>query len=159
MRFNIFYYSIFFITVFAFGQSNTIDLYTKSLDEIFKTKEYKELNKNGKSFYVSEEILYYDLFSRFFEKELPEKSNYNINIEEVVSKNEELLNLNKKNCGKVKIFFSEIKNNTFFTEVFIEKKKKLKYNDRTFFGSSYVFLFRIYDNNIVLIKIKEMHYN
>lgn len=159
MRFNIIYYSIFFITIFTFGQSNTIDLYEKSLEEVLKTEEYKELNKNGKSFYVSKEILYYDLFSRFFEKELSEKSNYNINSEEVVNINKELLSLNKKNCGKVKVFFSEIKNSTFFTEIFIEKKKKLKYNDRTFFGNSYVFLFRIDNNNIVLVNVKEMHYN
>lgn len=159
MKLVTFYYSILLFSSFVFCQSNEVAVYERALKEVLNTEEYKSLNEYGKSFYVSDEILYYDLFSRFFKEELSQESVYDVYASEIVNKKKEMLKLNKKKCSKIKIFFSEIKGEYFFTEVFVAKKKKLKYSERSIFGSSYVFLFKIENGNTILVKVNEFHYN
>ena len=139
-------------------QNNEIDYYKNALLFILHSNENKKYSKSDKDYNVSSEIVTFSNFSRFFKEELNKKTVDDIVVNEIIKREPRLLMLNVRECGKVKIFFSEEKENIFFAEVFIYKNN-IKYEDRPIFGMSKVFMFKINNNRTSLVSIKNIHYN
>lgn len=138
--------------------SPKVDVYIQAKNLVVESKEYAELNINRENYQVSEQLVSFLSFSKFF------KSTENLAVDfdtqnEIAFINKNLLYLNQKKYGKVKIFFSEQKNNVFFAEILLDKKKKMLYSDRPAFGSSLLYMFTVSDNKVVLKEVKRMHYN
>ncbi|MCY1510823.1 hypothetical protein D3C87_231110 [compost metagenome] len=146
---------VLFIPILVFSQDEII--YGKARDLIIKSKEYNEFSFGKKDYHISEEIVFFSVFSVFFDV-INESTN--VTNDEILTINNNLKKLNKKKCGKIKIFYSEIKNNIFFSEVFPYKRKSLKYSKRPTFGSSYVYMFKISEKNeVYIVDVKKIHYN
>lgn len=133
--------------------------YKQAISLILKSSEAKEYKLNVKNYHISSDVINFSNFSIFFKAELKSDYFFEQNTEEVVKSESAILLLNIKKCGKLKIFFSEIKNNIFFAEIFVSKKDNLKYDNRSIFGSSNIYMFKIIDKNVSLVKVKPIHYN
>lgn len=72
--------------------------------------------------------------------------------------NDSLLELGAKKRSEIKIYFSEIKNNIFFAEVFKSPKKKIKYDQKPDFGMGLVYLFKIDGDKVTNVEVKEIAY-
>ncbi|GIQ61432.1 hypothetical protein Flavo103_45670 [Flavobacterium collinsii] len=140
-------------------QKNEIDNYKNAISLILHSTEYKKYGSSNKNYNVSSEVVSFSNFSRFFKEELSKDVVNEIVVNEIVKQDLDLLKLNVRRCGKVKVFFSEEKENIFFAEVFISKNKDIKYKDRPLFGMSKVYMFKIRDEETSLVAIKELHYN
>jgi len=140
-------------------QDNEIVNYKNALSLILHSNEFKKYGLDDRNYNVSSEIVSFSNFDRFFKDELNKKTLDELIVNEVINSNIELVKLNTGKYGKVKIFFSEQKENVFFAEVFIYKKKSIRYKDRPIFGMSKVFMFKIDNDETSLVSIKEMHYN
>lgn len=136
--------------------SDNIDPYKQAKDLIIYSKEYSELRNNKKDYHVSNEVLPFSIFSSLHEPF--DNSNFDIH-HKTISINESLQTLNVRKSGKVKIFFSEQNNNTFFAEVFSYKKTKLHYSERPTFGARLLYTFTINNNKVTLLKVGQIHYN
>ena len=140
-------------------QTNMINYYKLAMPLIQNSNEFKEYGFNQNNYHVSSEIISFSNYSQLFTNKLDNGKLFEINKNEVSGLNNDLLKLNKKECGKIKMYFSEIKEGFFFVEVFVSKKKNLKYKNRPVFGLSKVYLFKVLDEKISISKIKLFHYN
>lgn len=133
--------------------------YKKALLLVLSSNEFKEYGLSDKNYQVSSEIIRFSNFDRFFKDELNKNITDDLVISEVFESKKQLLKLNIRKCGKIKIFFSEQKENVFFAEIFTDKKKNIEYKNRPIFGSSKVYMFKITNKEIFLITTKDIHYN
>lgn len=140
-------------------QDDEIINYKNALPSILNSNDFKEYGFGDKNYYISSEIISFSNFDRFFKEELNKNTVDEAIVNEVVRSEKELLKLNARRCSKIKIFFSEQKENIFFAEVFISKRKNIKYEDRPIFGTSNIYMFKINNKKTSLITIKKMHYN
>lgn len=156
----IFYY-FFILTTSSFinYQDNDIQNYKNALSLIFNSIEFKDFSSVNNSYYISSEIISFSNIEIYFKDEFKNNEENVILENEIVKINEDLVKLNKHRCGKIKIFFSEEKNDVFFAEVFIHKKKNIKYKDRPIFGISKLYMFKVINEEVYLVVIKDMHYN
>lgn len=149
----------------SFTILSNLNYYKNALNIIINSNEYKSLVKNKKKYNISNELVLFSKMASLFNKELSLLS-ISLSEEQVIFDsdkdniiNDEFSLLNVKNCSKVQIYFSEIKNNIFFAEI-IKTKYKVKYNNRPQFGKSYIYMFKIEDSTKVkLISTKEIFYN
>ena len=96
-----------------------------------------------------------------FQEEL-EKYNIEVSYGEVSEKDKNkrkrrvnLLSLNQKKQSKLKIFFTEEKQNIFFAELFEANDDIIKYDYRQPSTDSYMFMFeKLEDNTVKLIEVK-----
>ncbi|WP_075344675.1 hypothetical protein [Tenacibaculum agarivorans] len=147
----------------SFSINEKVKIYKFALSKITSSKEYSLFVKSKKKYYISNEVVSYTKLAQYFRSEL-EKSNP-ITEEEIVrdtnKKNlvdDNLLSLNIKKCSKVQINFSEIRNDIFFAEL-IKSKEKTKHKE-VYLGISYLYMFKITDNDEVeLIKTIELDNN
>jgi hypothetical protein len=155
-----FYCVIVLLTnTFVNHQDDEIFNYKKGLSLVLHSNDYKKYGLSDKNYQVSSEIIAFSNFDRFFKDELNKNIPVEIVENEVVKLRKELLNLNLRKCGKVKVFFSEQRENIFFVEIFIDKKKNIEYKQRPIFGSSKVYMFKIRNEEISLVAVKDMYYN
>lgn len=152
--------SIFLV---SFSIYSKLDEYKKALSIITESKEYNSLVKKRKKYNISNELITYSKMAWHFKREL--SSLAPISEEQIILDsdkdnliNDELSKLNVKNCSKVQIYFSEIKNDIFFAEI-IKTKHKLKYHNRPHFGNSYIYMFKIDNLKVELVNSKELFYN
>ncbi len=149
----------FIYTGLAYGQTNMIDYYKQAMPLILNSNEFKGYGVNHNNYHVSPEIISFSNYSELFTDELSNDKSFEIDKNEVSRLENDLLKFNKRECGKVKVYFSEMKEGFFFVEVFVSKKKNLKYKDKLVFGSSQVYLFKVLNEKISISKIKLFHYN
>lgn len=138
---------------------NKVAYFKMSLDLIIESDEYKEINTKNCNYVISDEVLNFQVFSKFFKNELNLSNEINNDFKEVKDINKDILKLNKFKKGSVKIFFSEIKNDIFFSEIFESNRKKIKYDERPIFGISYVYMFKIKNDKIEIVTVKKLNYN
>lgn len=139
-------------------QTNEFFYYKQALSLVLNSNEFKKYEVKDEDYNVSSEIISFSNYSNIFSEELGVDDL--LIIPSVIIKNEkELLKLNIRKCSKVKIFFSEQKNNIFFVEVFIYKKKALKYEKMPVFGTSNIYMFKIQNEITSLVAVKGMNYN
>ena len=67
--------------------------------------------------------------------------------------------MNKKKCAKLKIYFTEQQDGVFFAELIKEKKRNVKYDSRTHFGVSHMYMFKNSQGKIELLEVKKINYN
>ncbi len=132
--------------------------YKKALALIVKSEQIKEYKTKNNDFHVSPEITSFHLYAPIFEEELKIENDYS-SPPHVVKLEKELLKLNEKKFGTIKIFFSEQKHDVFFAEVFISKTKKLKFKNRPVFGEAIIYMFKMESGTPSLVVVKGMHYN
>ena len=159
MKLLLFCFFVLLNNSFINHQDIEIVNYKKALSLVLSSNEFKEYGLSDKNYQVSSQIIRFSNFDSFFKDELNINTTDDIVISEVIESKKQLLKLNKRKCGKVKIFFSEQKENVFFAEVFTEKKKNIEYKNRSFFGSSKVYMLKITNEEVSLIATKDMHYN
>ncbi|KAF2508989.1 hypothetical protein E0W72_10525 [Flavobacterium arcticum] len=129
----------------------------KALGFILESEEYQSFHVNNKNYVVSEEILFFEELGMWFDMSL---SISLINQPSVFETDEELLSLNKRKRGKVNIFFSQEKDDTFFAEIFYTIKSRVyKYSERPSFGSSYIYVFSNEKGEVKLLQVEQIHYN
>jgi len=151
------------IFLFSFAIHPKLDEYKKALNIITVSKQYNSLVKKRKKYHVSNELVIYSKMAGLFQEELSPltpilEKQIILDSDKENLINKQLLKLNISNCFKVQIYFSEIKNNIFFAEI-IKTKHKLKYQNRPSFGYSYIYMFKIDDSKVKLVKAKKVHYN
>lgn len=133
--------------------------YHQALELVINSIEFKENKWRKKNCLVSSEIVSFSNFTPFFREELGNNFEYKIDTVEIVKIQDELLELNKKSDRKLKVFFSEQKNNLFFCEIFESKNKDISYNKKPVFGSSIVYMFSKRNEKITLTAVKTLNYN
>ena len=154
---------ISFIACLSLNTDTSIKKYSEALSLIIKSNEYQsyKINYGGsyENYNVSEEILPFADYAMFYDmKKYSTEINY---TEEFVTRTEkELLKLNKRKRGNVKIFFTEENDNLFFAEVFYTMKKRaLKYSEYPGFGARYFYVFKHKEGKITLLEVSQIHYN
>lgn len=65
--------------------------------------------------------------------------------------NKSLLDLNKKSCTRLKIYFTEQQGDIFFAELIKRSQKKDKFDDKGYFGISYMYMFKQNNQKVELI--------
>lgn len=156
------FFCCFFVLLnnsFVKHQDVEIVNYKKALTLVLSSNEFKEYGLSDNNYQVSSEIIRFSNFDSFFKYELNKNITDEIFISEVIESKKQLLKLNRRKYGKVKIFFSEQKENVFFAEVFTDKKKNIEYKNRPLFGSSKVYMFKNTNEKVFLITTKDIHYN
>jgi hypothetical protein len=148
-----------FFSTYINNKNEDVFYYKQATQLILKSSEVKKYKLKVKNYHISSEIISFSNFNSFFKDELKSDYFYEQSTEKLVKLDSTLLSLNIKKCGKLKMFFSEIKNNVFFAEIFVSKKDNLKYGDRSIFGSSNIYMFKIINENVHLVKVKTIHYN
>lgn len=153
-----------FIKVVLFSLHFDIEIYQQALDSIVETTEYNSINNGKKGYYVSDELLSFYTLGWFYKEELQpymtDGSEGVILESNVINQsNKDLLELSTKKCSKTKIYFSEVKENIFFSEILVSPKKNKKYKDRPHFGKSYIYMFQLREGNVYLLGVKEIAYN
>ena len=133
--------------------------YHQALESVVDSREFKENKWRRKNCFVSSEVVSFSSFSPFFKEELGNNFEYKIDTVEIVKRQEELLELNKKSDRKLEVFFSGEKNNLFFCEIFESKNKEASYSKKPVFGSGIVYLFSKSNEKVTLIAVKTLHYN
>lgn len=133
------------------------DKYSQALTLITSSDEYKSLKISESDYIVSDEIIDFYKYGAFFNFEYSDP--LYLMQDPVKYINNNLSKLNSKKRGKVKIFFSEEKDNIFFAEFFYTKDPLFKYSDSPIFGKSYLYMFKQEENNIFLLETKTIHYN
>lgn len=133
--------------------------YKEAVPLILSSNEFIEYKTSNNNYNVSSQILFYSNFDLFFQDELKRESDTVFNISEVFKNENELLKLNERKCGKIKIFFTEIKDNIFFAEIFQYKKAHINYENSPFFRTSFLYMFRIENRKTTLVAIKKIQHN
>lgn len=159
MKLLLFCFFVLLNNSFVNHQDIEIVNYKKALSLVLSYNEFKEYGLSDKNYQVSSEIIRFSNFDSFFKDELNKNIIDDIVINEVIESKKQLVKLNRRKCGKLKIFFSEQKENVFFAEVFTDKKKNIEFKNRPLFGSSKVYMFKITNDEVLLITTKDMHYN
>ena len=143
---------------------NNVALYEQALKHIKNSSEYLALSKGKNKYYVSNELPSVYLMGSFYREELHEY--INLSQEDFIAKsndsvynNTHLPSLSTKKRVALKIYFSEIKNNIFFSEIFNSPKRETEYQKRPHFGTSYIYMFQVKNNMVILIKVKKIAYN
>ncbi|GGB83571.1 hypothetical protein GCM10007424_24480 [Flavobacterium suaedae] len=154
---------ISFITCLTLNTNTNVEKYSEALNLIIKSTEYQsykiDYNISDENYVVSEEILPFADFAIVHNMEKYIKQ-INYNEEFVTRTDKELLRLNKRRRGNVKIFFTEESDNLFFAQVFYTtKKRSLKYSEAPSFGARYLYTFKHEKGTITLLKVNQMHYN
>lgn len=149
---------ISFITCLSLNTNTNVEKYSEALNLIINSSEYQSYNVSDENYLVSEEVI------AFAELAINTDVEYSIEVhslKEIVAKEEkELLKLNKRKRGNVKIFFSEERDNIFFAEVFYTtKKRSLKYSEVPSFGARYFYTFKQEKGAVKLLEVNQMHYN
>ncbi len=139
--------------------------YEKALEIIFSSNQYEAYASNPKKYHVSDELIVFSKMGKMFKKQLTENdielSDYDIVINDKKSNaiDKALLDLNKKKCAKLKIYFTEQQDGIFFAELIRENKRNVKYDSRTHFGNSYMYMFKSNQGKVELLDIQEINYN
>lgn len=142
-----------------------IEQYEEALEVIVNSDEYKAYTSNSKKYHVSDELIVFSKMGKMFKKQLSENdvelSDYDIvyNDKKKNTIDKALLDLNKKKCAKLKIYFTEEQDGIFFAELIKEKKKNVKYDTRTHFGISHIYMFRSNQGKIELLEVQKINYN
>ncbi|TAF63628.1 MAG: hypothetical protein EAZ55_13650 [Cytophagales bacterium] len=160
MIYCIYIYSLLsFNNVFASKKSiDSLNYYNQAINII------SDYSKHKHSVYVSSDVLSFVTLGVFFKEEVSFYLNLNENEYQnkdryYVIKYNRLKLLGYKKRRRIKIYFSEQKDNIFFAEVINSPKNKLKYLERPYFGESNVFMFKIENNIVKLLKSKKILYN
>ena len=135
--------------------------YKDALEKITNSAEYQTHTKNRKKYHVFNEMVAFSKMGIMFQEEL-EKYNIKVSYGEVSEKDKNkrkrrvnLLSLNQKKQSKLKIFFTEEKQNIFFAELFEANDDNIKYDYRQPSTDSYMFMFeKLEDNTVKLIEVK-----
>lgn len=139
--------------------------YKDALEIIVNSNEYKSYTNNPKKYHVSEELIIFSKMGKMFKKQLSkndvELSDYDIvnNDRKKNTIDKGLLDLNKKKCAKLKIYFTEQQDGVFFAELIKEKKKNVEYDSRTHFGVSHMYMFKNNQGKIELLEVQKINYN
>lgn len=151
--------------ILPFTVTAQIEQYKDALEIIVNSDEYKTYANNPKKYHISDELIVFSKMGKMFKKQLAnnsvELSDYDIviNDKKENSIDKSLLGLNKKKCAKLKIYFTEQQDGIFFAELIKEKKRKVKYDSRTHFGISYIYMFKDNQGKIELVSIQKIYYN
>lgn len=145
---------ISFITCLTLNTNTNIEKYSEALNLIINSSEYQSYNVNDDNYLVSEEVIAFAEFAINTDVE------YSLEVhslkEIVVKKEKELLKLNKRKRGNVKIFFTEERDNIFFAEVFRSDKESLsKYSRTSGIGERYLYKFKHEKGAVTLLEINE----
>jgi len=139
--------------------------YKKAIEIIVNSNEYKAYTNNPKGYQVSDELIVFSKMGKMFKKQLSE-NNVELSDYDIVNNDKKknkidkgLLDLNKKKCTKLKIYFTEQQDGIFFAELIKEKKRNLEYNSRTHFGVSHIYMFKNNQGRIELVGKKSINYN
>lgn len=149
---------ISFITCLTLNTNTSVEKYSEALNLIINSSEYQSYNVSDENYLVSEEVIAFAEFAINTDVE------YSLEVhslkEIVVKKEKELLKLNKRKRGNVKIFFTEERDNIFFAEVFYTtKKRSLKYLEAPSFGARYFYTFKQKKGAVKLLEVNQTHYN
>lgn len=151
--------------IVSFAIMAQIEQYKNALEIIVSSNEYKTYTSNPKNYHVSEELIVFSKMGKMFKTQLSENdielSDYDIvnNDKKKSTINKALLNLNKKKCAKLKIYFTEQQDGVFFAELIKEKKRNVEYDSRTHFGVSHMYMFKNNQGKIELLEVKKINYN
>ena len=147
---------ISFITCLTLNTNTPVEKYSEALNLIINSPEYQSYNVSDENYLVSEEVIAFAAFAINNDVEI-EYYLETLSIKEMVVKEEkELLKLNKRKRGNIKIFFSEERDNIFFAEVFRSDNKRLsKYSRTSGFGARYLYKFKHKKDKIILLEINE----
>lgn len=162
MRNIIILFGLFF---FSLTTSAQIEKYEDALEIIIYSNEYKEYTNNSKKYHVSDELIVFSKMGKMFKDKLVyngiELSDYDIIVNDKKSNiiDNNLLKLNKKKCAKLKIYFTEENNGIFFAELIRESKHNVKYDNKTHFGISHMYMFKESKGKVELLYIQEINYN
>jgi|GEM_PF-2133320 len=155
--------NIIFLLIVKFISTQLIsddDLYKKALYEMEKTEEFDNIIKENKGYFVSNEILSFNTLSLFYKDELGISAHQFFAKDKLIaSDHSSLLKLSTRKRSYLKVFFTEVKDDIFFCEVFETNARKLKYEELAKFGISYIYMFKIKGNGIKLMHIKALSNN
>ena len=156
--------SIIFLLIIKFILTSLIsdvdDLYKKALCEMEKTEEFDALIKENNGYSVSNEILSFNTLGLFYKEDLGISANQIFTKDKlIVSNHLLLLKLSTRKHSNLKVFFTEVKDDIFFCEVFETNARKLKYEELAIFGISYIYMFKIKGNGIKLLHVKALSNN
>jgi len=139
--------------------------YKDALEIIVNSDDYKTYTSNPKKYHISDELIVFSKMGKMFKKPLSENdvelSDYDI-VDNDKKKNtieKTLLDLNKKKCAKLKIYFTEEQDGIFFAELIKEKKRNVEYDSRTHFGVSHMYMFKSNQGKIELLQVQKINYN
>ena len=155
-------FSLIFLSLTSSAQ---VDKYKDALEIIINSNEYKAYTSNPKKYHVSDELIVFSKMGKMFISKLNENgielSDYDIvindNKKNIIDEN--LLSLNKKKCAKLSIYFTEQNEGIFFAELIKESKRNVKYDNRTHFGNSHMYMFKENQGKVELLNIQEINYN
>ena len=151
--------------ILPFAVTAQTEQYKDALEIIVNSNEYKTYTSNPKKYHVSEELIVFSKMGKMFKKQLSENdvelSDYDIvnNDKKKNTIDKGLLDLNKKKCAKLKIYFTEEQDGIFFAELIKEKKRNVEYGSRTHFGISHMYMFKNNQGNIELLEVQKINYN
>lgn len=151
--------------ILPFTVTAQIEQYKDGLEIIINSNQYRAYTTNPKKYHVSDELIVFSKMGKMFKKQLAENdielSDYDIVINDKKKNtiDEALLDLNKKKCAKLKIYFTEQQNGIFFAELIRENKRDVEYDDRTHFGISHMYMFKNNQRKIELLDVQEINYN
>ncbi|WP_422107275.1 hypothetical protein [Winogradskyella sp.] len=151
--------------ILPFVISEQMVQYKDALEIIINSNEYSSYTSNPRKYHVSDELIVFSKMGKMFKEQLSENdielSDYDIvnNDKKKNTIDKTLLDLNKKKCAKLKIYFTEEQGGIFFAELIKEKKRNVNYDNRTHFGISYMYMFKNNQGKIKLLKVQKINYN
>lgn len=151
--------------ILPYAVTAQIEQYNEALEIIINSDQFEAYTSNPKKYHVSDELIVFSKMGKMFKKQLAENeielSDYDIVINDkkknIIDK--ALLDLNKKKCAKLKIYFTEQQDGVFFAELIRESKRDVEYDSRTHFGISHMYMFKNNQGKIELLDVQEINYN
>jgi len=145
------------------GHFDTLDVYTSALYAIVQHHDSASESRL-KRYSVSNETPSFFVLGWPFRSEIERR----LGVDELTFIDErnrrmcvlnELSTLTSKRRSDTKVFFSTIVDGLFFAEVAVYKSKSLRFSDRPQFGAAAVYMFEVEGGNVVMLDVKEIHYN
>jgi len=136
-----------------------IAFYKEAFHEISKDRKWieEEIKNNGIG--VSKEITNFHNYAHFFKDQIPSTSISELSFDSlVVEINHQVAKIGSERKRNV-IFFSNIKQNLFFAELFLDTTRyQRSYGKRPQFGRSYVYMFKVVDGKIITVNKQIFNY-
>lgn len=158
------YLSSLGITTSNIQESQNIEYYRQAKDIVINSKKIDILSKRKtKRFFVSNELPSIITMGLVYRSEL--KQYLEVTEQDLIApsnnyilEDDRLLELGTHKRSELKIYFSEIKNNIFFAEIFKSPKKNIKYDQKPYFGMGLIYMFKIDDDKVTNVQVKEIAY-